>query len=562
MIKKSLLILSLSLMLPFANATIMANVDHADLELGQSLTLSITLPNSGDTPDLAPLKANFNIYGTSSSSQISIINGQRSSQATFDITLMPKNAGKQFIPALKVGNDTTAQIAINVSKNSTSNQANALAKNNLLAELIPTKTSSYVGVPIVLRLKIYVGVTVNNLSMDNFNLANAKIQPQGKALQYQDMHNGRNYQVVEQKYLLTPNSVGTLSVPALQIRGEIPRNANRGNGFFAMLDQQPFVLTTKPVDLTIKPIPNAMNPSNWLPASQLKLSEDWQPKATTIRVGEALTRNITLETDGVPASSLPELQFSNPKGINAYPEKSNSSDTVANNKLHASKTFKIVYVATQAGKVEFPATNVKWWDIDNNKLQQVTLPATNFEVLPEHGNANNSISPTPSSAPQKNSSTPNETAPTSKWFYISMAIAAAWIITMAGIYLLWRSRSKPKTSKQKFATDQLTTLEPRTEKECFKALLNACQQQNLSTTNQYLIRWAAFHWQTKVYSVADIKDLQANPNLNQLLDQFTQALYRGEEFNQFQALADELTHFTKQKAQKTTKTILEDFYPH
>ena len=561
MIKKSLRILSLSLMFPFANATIMANVDHADLELGQSLTLSITLPNSGDTPDLEPLKANFNIYGTSSSSQISIINGQRSSQATFDITLMPKNAGKQFIPALKVGNDTTAQIAINVSQNSATNQTNALAKNNLLAELIPTKTSSYVGVPIVLRLKIYVGVSVTNLSMDNFNLPNAKIQPQGKAIQYQDTHNGRNYQVLEQKYLLTPNEVGTLSVPALQIRGEIPRNANRGNGFFAMVNQQQFVLGTKPLSLNIKPIPEAMNPSNWLPASQLKLSEDWQPNGTTIRVGEALTRNITLETNGVPASSLPELQFTNPKGINAYPEKSNSSDTVASDKLHATKTFKIVYVATQAGKVEFPATKVKWWDIDNNKLQQTVLPPVNFEVLPEQG-ANSAT--TISSAPQKNAPANITKAPTSNWFYISIAIAGSGLISIVGIYLLWRSRRRTNATTNNPQLDQslMTPAELSSEKERFKALLNACVQQNLSLTNKCLIRWAALHWKAKVYSATDIKDLQDNPSLNQLIDQFDQALYRGEKFTEFKALADELTNLIKQKVTKKTKVVLEDFYPH
>ena len=108
----------------------------------------------------------------------------------------------------------------------------------------------------------------------------------------------------------------------------------------------------------------------------------------------------------------------------------------------------------------------------------------------------------------------------------------------------------------------MTPAELSSEKERFKALLNACVQQNLSLTNKCLIRWAALHWKAKVYSATDIKDLHANPSLNQLIDQFDQALYRGEKFTEFKALADELTNLIKQKVTKKTKVVLEDFYPH
>lgn len=556
MIKKSLLLISLSFMLQLANATVLASVDSDNLELGQSLNLSITLHEASDTPELGPLNANFQIIGSGTSSQISIVNGQQSAHYTYNVTLLPKKSGKQFIPAIKVGNDSTMPVAINVIQGA-ANKSTAIAKNNLLAELIPTKSSSYVGVPIVLRLKIYVGITVNNLSMEQFNLPNAKLQLQGKPSQYQDTHNGRNYQVVEQKYLLTPSEVGTVKVPALQIHGEIPKNAGRSNGFFALMDQQPFVLTTQPIDLTIKPIPTAMNPSNWLPASQLKINETWSPETRQITVGQNLTRSIVLETSGVPASSLPELKFANPNNVNAYPEKTTSSETINSNQLQASKTFTINYVATQAGKVEFPATSVKWWDIEKNQMQQAILPATSFEVLPDKNNSK-AMASSILQHEQPKIINHNQAPSNRKWPYTAIAAAVVFLLALLiGGYIIWRSQSKKKINLA--ANTKSTTA--NSGKELFKALIKACHEQNLTLTNQLLIDWASLHWQHKIYTISEIKKLQQDQNLNQLIDQFNLALYREQNFTGFTALAEELTKLTKQKASQTTKSVLKNFYP-
>lgn len=556
MIKKSLLLISLSLIFQLANATVLASVDSDNLELGQSLNLSITLHEASDTPELGPLNANFQIIGSGTSSQISIVNGQQSAHYNYNVTLLPKKPGKQFIPAIKVGNDSTMPVAINVIQGA-ANKSTAIAKNNLLAELIPTKSTSYVGVPIVLRLKIYVGITVNNLSMEQFNLPNAKLQLQGKPSQYQDTHNGRNYQVVEQKYLLTPTEVGTVKVPALQIHGEIPKNAGRPNGFFALMDQQPFVLTTQPIDLTIKPIPASMNPSNWLPASQLKINETWSPETRQITVGQNLTRSIVLETSGVPASSLPELKFANPANVNAYPEKTASSETINSNQLHASKTFTINYIATQAGKVEFPATSVKWWDIEKNQMQQATLPATSFDVLPDKNNSK-AMASSIIGQEQPKIIDRNQAPRNNKWPYTAIAEALAFLFALlTGGYIIWRSQSRKKINLA--ANTESTTA--TSGKELFKALLSACNQQDLKLTNQLLIDWASLHWQHKIYTISEIKKLQQDQNLNQLIDQFNLALYREHNFTGFTTLAEELTKLTKQKASQTTKSVLKNFYP-
>ena len=64
------------------------------------------------------------------------------------------------------------------------------------------KQSTYVGVPVVVSLKLYIAVSVANLNLEQFDIPNAKIQQQGKSIQYQDTQGNTNYQVIEQKFWL------------------------------------------------------------------------------------------------------------------------------------------------------------------------------------------------------------------------------------------------------------------------------------------------------------------------------------------------------------------------
>ncbi len=573
--KKVLYFIITSLMMAqAAYAQVEASVDHANLALGQSLTLTIVLPDSGDKPDLTPLNANFEIYGTSSSSQMSIINGKTSSQSSYQITLMPKNPGKQVIPALKVGNDTTAAIPIEVTQGAAvSGKQVAGSHRELFADVSSFKQTTYVGVPVVISLKIYIAVSVANLSLEQFDIPNAKIQQQGKSIQYQDTQGNTNYQVVEQKYLITPTAAGDITIPALRIRGVRAGQNQRGGGFFAMMDQQPFVISSKPLVLKVKSTPAGINPMTWLPANSLNISESWSQNSRQVKVGEAITRTITISTDGVMATSLPELEFSKPQGVNAYPDKANSSDVIVGGKLRAHKTFKIAYVPTQAGKIEFPATKVEWWDLKSDSMQHTQIPATSFEVIGDGKTtastvATNAVEGNKVVASQNTTTNNKNSAPKSIWFYIALAIGALWLISVLALVVWWRSRKKASQTPQEVINKsnpaQTVVVEKiTTEKEALNAFVVACKNQDVQAMNKALLRFASLHYNRPIYSVSDIKDLNnSNAKLADLIEQFNLALYRDAQFGHFGEFAAEISALTiKKKAVKAKDKSLDEFYP-
>lgn len=573
--KKFLYFIITSLMMvQAAYAQVEASVDHANLALGQSLTLTIVLPDSGDKPDLNPLNANFEIYGTSSSSQMSIINGKTSSQSSYQITLMPKNPGKQVIPALKVGNDMTAAIPIEVTQGGVASGKQAAgSRRELFADVSSFKQTTYVGVPVVISLKIYIAVSVANLSLEQFDIPNAKIQQQGKSIQYQDTQGNTNYQVVEQKYLVTPTAAGEITIPALKIRGVRAGQNQRGGGFFAMMDQQPFVISSKPLTLKVKSTPAGVNPMTWLPANSLNVSESWSQSSHQVKVGEAITRTITINTDGVMASSLPELEFSKPQGVNAYPDKTNSSDVIVGGKLRAHKTFKIAYVPTQAGKIEFPTTKVEWWDLKSDTMQHAQIPATSFEVISDGKTTAsavtaNTIEGNKAVASQNTTAKNKNSAPKSIWFYISLAIGALWLISVLALVIWWRSRKNANQTPQEVINKsnpaQTAIIEKiTTEKEALNAFVVACKNQDVQAMNKALLRFASLHYNRSIYSVSDIKDLNnSNAKLADLIEQFNLALYRDAKFSHFGEFAAEISVLTiKKKAVKAKDKSLDEFYP-
>ena len=573
--KKVLYFIITSLMMvQAAYAQVEASVDHANLALGQSLTLTIVLPDSGDKPDLNPLNANFEIYGTSSSSQMSIVNGKTSSQSSYQITLMPKNPGKQVIPALKVGNDMTAAIPIEVTQGGVASGKQAAgSRRELFADVSSFKQTTYVGVPVVVSLKIYIAVSVANLSLEQFDIPNAKIQQQGKSIQYQDTQGNTNYQVVEQKYLVTPTAAGEITIPALKIRGVRAGQNQRGGGLFAMMDQQPFVISSKPLTLKVKSTPAGVNPMTWLPANSLNVSESWSQSSHQVKVGEAITRTITINTDGVMASSLPELEFSKPQGVNAYPDKTNSSDVIVGGKLRAHKTFKIAYVPTQAGKIEFPATKVEWWDLKSDTMQHAQIPATSFDVVSDGKTTAsavtaNTIDDNKAVASQNTTAKNKNSAPKSIWFYIALAIGALWLISVLALVIWWRSRKNANQTPQEVVNKsnpaQTAIIEKiTTEKEALNAFVAACKNQDVQAMNKALLRFASLHYNRPIYSVSDIKDLNnSNAKLAELIEQFNLALYRDAQFGHFGEFAAEISALTtKKKTVKAKGKSLDEFYP-
>lgn len=565
---KKILIGSLLLILGNAWATITATVDRNQVAVGQSFTLTINLPDSGDNPNLDILKKNFDMFGTSTSSQTSIINGKISSQNTFSVNLIPKVAGKLMIPPIKVGNDLTNPINIEVSGQDSAVNAKALKNNSLYLDASIPKQNIYSGVPFVYTVKLYFNTSLSNVSMQPINIDGAQIQPQGKSSQYQSNENGVMYNVLEQKFLITPSRSGNLSIPAAKIQGTVADN-NPNNLFAVMGAGKPFMINSKPITVSVKSIPNNVPANEWLPAKELKLNDSWSTNDTSIKVGDPVTHSISLEALGVPATSIPELQFTTPDGVNAYPDKSQSSTNDKNGDIVSNKTFKIAYIPTKAGNLTFPEVKIKWWDLTSDSLKTVVVPARTFDVIVDSNAALNSANiasgVTAGDKTQISSNSTNNLAikdDDSIWRYLTFIFAGLWIITLFIALGLYRSKGKLSQSSNNVEQDtSLSQFKPNNF-DVSHSIKESCQRGDIHGLNQSLIDWAKSYTKQNIYTAHDIKTIIQNDELNLLIDDLTAAIYNGKSFDKFH-LVEELISKIQQKTTTMAKNkkSLKELYP-
>ena len=547
---KFILTVSLCFIFSLANAAVSASVDRNDIQVGQSFNLVIDVTDSGDTPQIDSLRNNFDINGTGSSSQISIINGHTTSKKTFTISLTPKNLGKQLIPPIMVGNDSTSPIQINVTQGAPQQQVTTA---KAFVEASVANDNAYVGVPVVYSIKLYYAVQLANVSMANLDIKNAQIQPSGKESRYSNNIKGNNYEVIEQKFLITPTSAGTLTLPPVRISGSMMENDP--NNFLPIVTPRPFNISSKPINLKVFGVPDNVAPNNWLPAKELDLTDNWSVSNNTLKVGQPITRTISLQAKGIPYTSIPEITFPVPDNVNAYPDKTANENAVNGEELIAKKTYKIAYVPTTAGKISFPEVKVKWWDIISKSFKEAVLPAKSYTILDENGHPAASANVTPvttrplESVPLNKKSPVNSTSP---WLYVSIILAAIWIITII-LFIFKYIRKKPISNK----TEPIPI---ESNKKLFSKVQKACQASNIKELNEALIQWGSAYGHKTIYTVSDIKDFSANTTLHELIDRFNLALYRAQSFTQFDELLEQITLINISKS-SDKKEILKPLYP-
>lgn len=194
-------------------------VDRTHLEKGETFELVLHLDNF-DTQHLDVLDKDFTVYNTSTSSKTIIINGQQRSQFEMIVTLMPNKTGKLTIPAIKVSNQSTKPISIEIAKELSNEEESNYQDLFAISSLATDET--YVNVPVLYTLRLYYAIPILSLQPKPFDIKNSEIKQTNHRKTYQKRINGKMYDVVEESFLIIPNTTGTIRVPAIVLEATIP----------------------------------------------------------------------------------------------------------------------------------------------------------------------------------------------------------------------------------------------------------------------------------------------------------------------------------------------------
>lgn len=505
-----------------------AHVDRNVITQNETLELTIELSDQDGEPDLAPLENDFTVLSNARSNRISIVNGRVDTRNEWVLTLAPKRAGELHIPPLAVGGKHTDPIIVKVI----AGKAAAAGGDVLLESAVDARTVD-VQAQLIYTLRLLHGPDLKEGSLNMPDLPNAIIERLGEDVTSEILRDGRRYRVIERKYAIFPQTSGVFKIPPAEFTGKTAvRGGSPFDSFFnRRFGPDPFdqvfnsgqSVRARSGEIVVQVTPQPKDASGWwLPAKNVKLSEEWAPSPPQFHVGEPVTRTLVLEADGLTAQQLPDIGQAEIAGVKLYPDQPVKETTAHPAGVVAKKSIKIALIATQPGKLQLPPVEVRWWDTRQRTAQVATLPARIIDVLPAPG-----VPPadTPAvSIPQPVQSAPVPVQPAppddavvnvqqmNYWPYVAAVIATAWLFTM----LAWWWRSRPAVQTAQTRTESgMQALDLKIARSAVHA---ACASRDPKMLRQALLQWAACNWkEAPPRNIVDLAAHADDPALKEFL---------------------------------------------
>lgn len=510
-----------------AAGTARAWLDRTSMHLGETVTLNVeTDDTSASEPDFSALARDFDVGGTQSSQQVSIVNGVRSAKMLWAVALQPKHEGRIAIAQLTVGSAQTAPITLDVGAAAPPAQAGG----DLFFEVDAQPKNPYVQQQVRYTVKLYYAIDLTGGNIGEPKADGLAAKHLGQDKQYVASVGGRRYQVVEQHYALTPERSGTINIAPLAFRGTT-LDMRDPSSFFSR--GREVTARSEGVTLDVRAQPSSWPAGQaWLPAASLLL-QDQSDLPAEIHVGDAVTRTIRMQAQGAGYEQLPELQMSAPDGADIYPDKSDTRTRDDGDWQYGERVRKFAIVPNRPGTLTVPGVRVDWWNTQADRLETAELPPRTIRVLPAVGGAattpppNASVAtpatPTPPSTPKADAGNPYTPLLVDSqarfWRLAALLFLACWLATMSGWWLQWRRWPKGGTAQAAANAGGASTHRA--------AFLRACSLGEFAAAERALVAWARAE-RSEVRNLGELARQLVDERQRDALARLQRARYAGE----------------------------------
>jgi len=588
-ISSAMLLCSVSLS---ASAAVNATLDRDRIATDDSVQLTLQHDGNGSAqPDLAPLKKDFDILGSSTGSSIQIVNGRMSAQRELRLTLAPKRAGKLEVPPLSWDGEQSDALDLTVANGGADAQIGGGTDTHsghvFLTSSLDQK-QPYVQSGVVLTVRLHTDEPLNQASLDLSGNNEVLVQQLGKDQQGSETRGGHRYDVVERKYLLLPQRSGAISLEGPTLDAQVPDistaspfgadspfgNAFGGTPFAGMMNTtRPVRLHGDAIDLSVRPRPSAATGSDWLPARRVILEEAWRPDNASVHAGEPLTLHLRLSAEGQTGAQLPDLstQLSLPDGIKAYPDQAKLDTSLQSGEVVGSRDQDIALIASTPGRYRLPALQLSWWDIAHDAQRQVNLPERTLDILPA-AVGTSSLTPSPASLVGQggSASAPGVAAnhPITASAAASISVRAPWLWISAFLGVLWLGAPLAFWYRRRNTSRSITlaragesTAGAPDASRARKAFQQACRDNDADAARRELLSWARAAWpDTPPLGLNALAQRLQSPGATDLLGKLDRACYSGGHWQGGQ-LAAALSKLPSPATARRKTPELTDLYP-
>ncbi len=475
-----LIVCSLLLFAMPVQADVRASVDRDRVTLGETVVLNIEIDSiSGMPPDFRTMSRDFQVKDMTTNQQVDMVNGRVQLRVQFLLILEPSREGVLTIPALNIGGQQTQPLTVTVqpARNAPSTAApepEVIPRASIfLDSRIETETPyAQQSVGYVVRLYYLPGTLIEGQL--NQPLPQGATLPRiGEDREYTRDIGGRQYKVLERRFLVIPERSGQIQIPPAEFEGRsvetIFDQVMGGRG-----DIQ---IKGKPYTLQARAIPGSA-PQPWLPLRGLHLR--YLEASRGGHAGEASTVVLEAVAEGAGASQLPELQLRANGDAQVFAEAAQIREDFVNDRPQVTVTRKFSIVPNSTGALRISGPRIVWWDVQAGIARTESLPDLVWQVQPgtqaagSNAAATNPAGGTAVVAKRSGlSGMLSRAMEASPWLMAAVFLVLLWLFTLVWGWRLWTRRSAVANTVSSSKVDaSVAASGPRFDLTAFTRVLN------------------------------------------------------------------------------------------
>ncbi|OLF54285.1 BatD family protein [Pseudomonas chlororaphis] len=195
--------------------------------------------------------------------------------------------------------------------------------------------------------------------------------PDGHAQHLNQTLDGTAFSGMRYRYRIIPNLAQGFAVPALTVRAK-PGQASRE------LSAQ-----SQPLHFSAQQPPGFEPGEPVLVAQGLRFTQAVVNSATPLKVGDSITRQLTLQADGALAMSLPAPALGDVDDLRRYPKAAQiiNLDDGRGHFSGGQRIDTVTYRIDTEGRHDLPPIALKWWDSSSQQARTAHVPAVVIDAV-------------------------------------------------------------------------------------------------------------------------------------------------------------------------------------
>lgn len=547
------------------------------VSIDESVILSIRAYSIDAELDASALGVDFDVTQRSSSRQITIENGKRTSVVEWVLELIPKRTGALIVAPVIVGPAQSRPLTVLVE------QPPSGVSRDLYIESSVDVSDPYVQAQVIYTLRVFQDVRFLDASLTKSEVEGALMQQLGEERNYQENVNGRAYTVSEIRYSVFPQRSGKLTIPSPILKAVVAVNKNQVPN--TRTRTRTLTRRTGSIELNVRPRPDGLDGSWWLPAKEVKLQSEWTTPTDELVVDQPVTRTIYLMAQGAADSQLPQLLVPEVDNISIYADSPSAATSAGDNGLLSQQTNTWAVIPQVAGELVLPEVRIDWFDTKTGEARVAILPSETLTVsnpaaansdevnavianqnaagggsndgatalVADQASAGSNLADTDALVEQGDRTLPESASNTQsssasdemmnvlvskalsegrRWRTLAITLMAGWLLSLLGIWFWWRSkRASTLDAKSSMSSATESDFDRFRRRAGSKASLEpvkiACESGDASIVAQKVLAWGAMVWpKNQPTHITEVANRLQHQPLTELFEALDAVQYR------------------------------------